>query len=299
MTESRIVVAGSSGLIGTALVHSLREDGIDVLRLVRRAPRADDEIEWRPGRAPLDPAVLEGAKAVVNLCGASIGRLPWTAGYRKELLQSRLQPTRTLAEAIRSLGPESPMFVSASAVGFYGDRPGERLTETSDAGDTFLAKLCMAWEDAAMEAGPDARVALLRTAPLIHPDGVLKPLMLLTRLGASGPLGSGWQVWPWISLEDEVGAIRHIVERGLTGPVNLSGPEPATANTIGRELARKLHRPYALPAPRWALRLGLGGDAADSLLLADAAVAPTVLCDSGFSFAHPTARAAIASAVEE
>ncbi|MBP2436055.1 TIGR01777 family oxidoreductase [Microbacterium amylolyticum] len=288
MSTDRIVVAGSSGLIGTALVSSLRADGIDVTTLVRRAPRDENEIEWQPDRLQLDPAALAGARAVVNLCGASIGKLPWTRGYRAQLASSRLRPTRTIAATLRSLGPDAPAFVSASAVGFYGDRPGERLTETSEAGDTFLATLSADWEHEALQAGPAARVALLRTAPLLHPRGVLKPLMLLTKLGVSGPLGRGDQVWPWITLEDEVRAIRHIINEGITGPVNLSGPEHAMANDIGRGLARRLRRPFFLPAPAWALRLGLGADAADSLLLSDAIVAPDVLLTTGFRFMHGT-----------
>lgn len=288
MSTDRIVVAGSSGLIGTALVSSLRADGIDVTTLVRRAPRDENEIEWQPDRLQLDPAALAGARAVVNLCGASIGKLPWTRGYRTQLASSRLRPTRTIAATLRSLGPDAPAFVSASAVGFYGDRPGERLTETSEAGDTFLATLSADWEHEALQAGPAARVALLRTAPLLHPRGVLKPLMLLTKLGVSGPLGRGDQVWPWITLEDEVRAIRHIINEGIAGPVNLSGPEHAMANDIGRGLARRLRRPFFLPAPAWALRLGLGADAADSLLLSDAIVAPDVLLTTGFRFTHGT-----------
>lgn len=299
MTVSRIVVSGSSGLIGSALVRSLQADGIEVARLVRHPPRSRAEIAWRPGERPLDPAVLEGAAAVVNLNGASIGRLPWTRGYRTMLLESRVQPTRTLATAIRELGSAAPAFISASAVGFYGDRPGERLTEASGPGETFLARLSAAWEQEARRAGDAAPVALLRTAPLLHPLGVLKPLMLLTRLGVSGPLGGGAQVWPWISLEDEVRAIRHVIDRELIGPVNLAGPEAASANEIGSALARRMRRPFLLPAPGWALRLGLGSDAADSLLLADAEVVPSVLGESGFAFTHPTVQQAIASALGE
>lgn len=297
MSAGRIVVSGASGLIGSALVRSLRADGIEVVRLVRRPPRGADEIEWRPGSEPLDPRAITGARAVVGLNGASIGRLPWTRRYRELLRASRIGPTRTLATAMRELGSEAPAFVSASAVGIYGDRPGERLTEASSPGGTFLARLSADWEEAALAAGPPARVSLLRTAPILHPDGVLKPLIALTRIGAGGPLGTGRQVWPWISLDDEVRAIRHVIDRGVPGPVNLTGPEPATAGEIGRELARRLRRPYLLPAPRWALRLGLGRDAADSLLLADARVEPRALLDSGFAFAHPTAESAIAAAL--
>lgn len=297
MDSERIVVSGSSGLIGSALVHALRADGIAVTRLVRRTARTADEIEWRPGDDDLDPGVLAGARAVVNLNGASIGRLPWTARYKAVLRESRLVPTRALATAVGRLGADAPLFVSASAVGFYGNRPGERLSEASAAGDTFLARLSAAWEDAARLAGPDARIALLRTAPLLERNGVLKPLVTLTRWGVSGPLGDGRQVWPWISLEDEVRGIRHVIEHGLVGPVNLSGPAPATAREIGAELARRMRRPYLIPAPRWALRLGLGRDVADSLLLADARVEPRALTESGFAFTHPTAQEAIAAAL--
>lgn len=296
-THGGILVAGSSGLIGSALVAALESDGIRVTRLVRRTPRSAAEIEWAPGIAPLDPELLRGAQAVVNLGGASIGRLPWTRSYRTELLTSRLDPTHTLATAIRELGNDSPALVSASAVGIYGDRPGELLTEASAPGTTFLSELCTEWEDAALTAGPAARVTLLRTASLLHPAGVLKPLLALTRFGVSGPLGAGTQIWPWISLRDEVRAIRHVIDHHITGPVNLSGPTPASARMIGSELAQRMHRPYFLPAPAWALRAVLGRDAADSLLLADASVAPDILVRSGFTFTHPTAEAAIASAL--
>ncbi|GAA2842988.1 hypothetical protein FB468_0886 [Leucobacter komagatae] len=293
----RVVIAGSSGLVGSALVESLRADGIDVTRLVRRQPTASGEVRWYPGELPLDPSVLAGARAVVNLNGASIGKLPWGRNYREELRASRLTPTRTIAAAVHALGTDAPLFVSASAVGFYGNRPGEVLTERSCRGDTFLAALSADWESAALTAGEAARVALLRTAPIIHRQGVLKPLVLLTRFGLSGPLGGGAQVWPWISLADEVRAIRHIIDRGLTGPVNLSGPSPATANELGRAISAELHRPYLLPAPAWALRLGLGSDAADSLLLSDADVRPEALLASGFEFTHPKAAGAVRAAL--
>jgi len=194
-----------------------------------------------------------------------------------------------------------PPFLSASAVGIYGDRPGEPLNERSEAGEGFLAELCEEWEAEALAAGPRARVALLRTASVLHPDAVLKPLIPLTKFGISGPLGGGRQIWPWISLTDEVRGIRHVLDRvlagGLTGPVNLCGPEPASANEIGGELAHILRRPFLLPAPAFALRLVLGRDAADSLLLANARVTPAVLAETGFEFRTPTARQALAAAL--
>ena len=297
MGERRIVIGGGSGLIGGALTRSLRDDGVRVVHLVRRPARGTDEIEWLTG-APLDPGALAGADAAVCLNGASIGRLPWTSRYRDTLRRSRIEPTRELAGAVRALGSEAPALLSGSAVGFYGHRPGETLTESSGAGRTFLAELCAEWEREALAAGPAARVVLLRTAPLIHRRGVLKPLIALTRLGLSGPLGSGEQVWPWISLDDEVRAIRHLIDSGIEGPVNLAGPTAATANDIGRALARAMRRPFALPAPAWALRLGLGR-AAVALLLADARVEPGVLQRAGFEFRHRDAASAVAAALNE
>lgn len=293
--DKRVIISGGSGLIGTALTTSLRNDGVRVQKLVRRTARGEDEIQWDPGRAALAPEALAGAVAVVNLNGASIGKLPWTRAYRRVLWDSRIGPTKTLAAALRDLGDDAPKFVSASAVGFYGSRPGEILDESVRPGTTFLARLCVAWEKAAMSAGESARVALLRTAPILDKDATLKPLIPLTRLGLSGPLGSGRQVWPWISLQDEVAAIRHIIDLDLTGPVNLTGPQRATASDIGRELARQLHRPFLLPVPAWALRTALGTDAADSLLLADAFVVPGVLERSRFGFADSNVASAIAA----
>ena len=293
----RVVISGASGLIGTALAASLRADGADVVELVRRPPRSTAEVEWAPGERDLDPDVLGGADAVVALGGASVGRLPWTPRYRRELVQSRLTTTRTIATALGALRDDAPAFVSASAVGYYGSVPGEILTEDSPAGDTFLARLCVRWEEEARRAEEHTPVALLRTAPIIHRRGVLKPLIQLTRFGLAGPIGPGGQVWPWISLDDEVRAIRHIVEKRTAGPVNLTGPAPATANDIGRALARRMGRPFWLPAPSFALRLALSAAAADSLLLADSDVRPTVLQRSGFSFRHETAADAVAAAV--
>ncbi len=292
MTQQRVVVAGSSGLIGSALVASLSADGAEVVRLVRRPARAADEVEWLTDGRPLDPGVLDGADAVVGLNGASIARLPWTSGYRRTLHRSRIEPARVLATALARLGAGAPAFLSGSAVGIYGDRPGERLDESSATGSTFLAGLCQEWEAAARAVAPHSRVVLLRTAPLLHRRGVLRPMLTLTRLGLAGPLGSGRQIWPWISLDDEVRAIRHLIGADIDGAVNLCGPVPATANDIGRGLARAMHRPYLLPAPAWALRTALG-DAADSLLLPDADVRPRALIDSGFVFAHETYQQAL------
>lgn len=292
----RIVISGASGLIGSALAASLRADGIDVSTLVRRPPQAEGEIEWSPGHTALDPDALAGAEAVVALGGASVGRLPWTRGYRRQLVESRLDATNTLTTALRALRTDAPAFLSASAVGFYGSAPGEVLTEHSGPGSTFLADLTVRWETAARRAEDHTRVALLRTAPVIHRRGVLRPMITLTKLGLAGPLGPGTQIWPWISLDDEVRGIRHVLDEKLAGPVNLTGPTRASANDIGRALAQRMHRPFWLPAPRWALRLALR-DAAESLLLPDADVRPEALQQSGFRFTHRTAADAVAAAV--
>lgn len=291
----RVVIAGASGLIGRALTDSLVADGIAVTALVRREPRDASEVRWLNG-APLDSGVLRGATAVVNLNGASIGRIPWTPSYKRTLVSSRLEATRVLAQALRALGDEAPAFVSASAIGYYGSVPGRELDEDARPGGGFLSDLCVQWEAAARDAG-SARVALLRTAPVVHPEGVLKPLILLTRFGLSGPLGRGTQVWPWISLVDEVRAIRHVIDTGLEGPVNLSGPTRATANDLGFALARRMNRPYVLRAPAWALRLGLGADMADAVLLVNAHVVPAALEASGFTFTHPTVEDAVAAVI--
>jgi uncharacterized protein (TIGR01777 family) len=293
----RIVISGASGLIGAALASSLREDGVAVTTLVRRPPRTPDEVQWWPGERELDPDVLAGAHAMVALGGASVGRLPWTPRYRRELVDSRLVTTRAIATAVRALRADAPALISASAVGYYGSVPGETLTEESRAGDTFLAKLCIRWEEEARRAGDDARVALLRTAPIIHRRGVLKPLIQLTRFGVAGPIGPGTQMWPWISLDDEVRAIRHVIDRRIDGPVNLTGPTPASANRIGRALAHRMRRPFWLPVPTFALRLALSAAAADSLLVSDADVRPTVLETTGFSFVHRTPESAVDAAL--
>ncbi|MEV7759018.1 TIGR01777 family oxidoreductase [Microbacterium sp. NPDC089180] len=293
----RVVIAGASGLIGSALLDSLRSDGVEVTSLVRHAPSAPHERQWLHDATPLDPEVIAGADAVVCLNGASIGRFPWTPSYKSTLLWSRVTPTRTLAAAVRALGDDAPALVNASATGFYGSQPRVELTEGSPRGTGLLADICVEWESAARDAGDKARVALLRTAPVVHEQGVLKPLLLLTKLGISGPIGRGTQVWPWISLDDEVRAIRHVIDSEIDGPVNLTGPTRATANDLGFALARRMNRPYVLRAPIWGVKLALGTDATEALLTSDADVKPTVLNDTAFSFTHRTVEDAVASAV--
>lgn len=240
--------------------------------------------------------MLRGADAVISLGGASVGKLPWTKRYRVTLWSSRTSTTSTVVHALRALadaGEEVPRFISASASGYFGSAPGEQLTEDSPAGDTFLARVCVAWEREAMAASDITDVALIRTSPILHPDGILKPLIALTKVGLGGPIGTGQQIWPWISLDDEVRGILHVLDHRLTGPVNFSGPVPASMATIGREVAEILHRPFLVPAPTAPMKLLLSSHAVESLLTVDAVVVPRALGDSGFTFSHPTAQAAI------
>ena len=292
--QGHIVISGASGLIGNELTRTLTGLGYDVHTLVRRDPRTNTEHSWNPSRGTLDPEILRGAEAVISLGGASVGRLPWTKRYRRTLWDSRMQTTRTIAHAIRSLGKEAPRaWLSASAVGYYGNTTDEPATEPGVPGETFLARLCVAWENEALAATDLTRVVLLRTAPVIHPDGVLKPMIRMTNVGLGGPLGTGSQWWPWISLTDEVRAIVHALTERIAGPVNLTGPTLATQADIGRALAKHLHRPFFVPAPKFAVKLALGRDATESLLTVSAKVLPQTLLDTGFTFTHDTPDAAI------
>ncbi|MGO1591662.1 MAG: TIGR01777 family oxidoreductase [Ancrocorticia sp.] len=294
-SRPRIVISGASGLIGRALCRSFLDDGYDVATLVRNvAPGAGDltHLPWEPGK-PLDPEVLRSAEAVICLNGAPISKLPWTREYRHTLYDSRVVSALTIARALEALGEEAPFFACASAVGYYGSSPSVALTEQSPAGDTYLARLCTVWERAAKTAGP--HVALLRTAPVLHRAGMLAPMILLTKLGIAGPLGSGNQSWGWISLEDEVRAIRFVVDQKLTGPVNISGTERATANDVGKELAAQMNRPFWFPAPAFILKTVLGADPAESLLLTDAHVHPEKLIQAGFEFRHRRVADAVAA----
>jgi hypothetical protein len=284
----RVVVAGASGLLGSALVAHLTRRGHDVRRLVRRAAEAPDEIAWS-AEGELDPAALRGVDAVVNLGGAGLGDRRWTASYRSTILRSRTAPTGVLARALADMadlndGPR--VFLQASAVGFYGDRGDEVLTEGSTPGEGFLAGVVQAWEAAtapAQEAG--VRVAHLRSGIVMaRHGGSFGRLLPLLRLGVGGPLGNGRNVWPWITLVDHARAIEHLLTADVSGPVNLTGPEPAPQREIIREIARALHRPAVVRVPRFALRLVLGAFADD--VLSSQHALPQVLMDSGFEHVH-------------
>ena len=284
----RVLVSGASGLIGTELCAQLGAAGHTVARLVRRSPRGSDEFRWDPAALTLDESALEGIDAVINLSGASIARLPWTKAYRREILDSRVQATRTLTDAMRRRPTPPAVLLNASAVGVYGDRPNEVLTEDSPAGTDFLAKVTLAWEAEAHRAPDTTRVVTVRTGLVIARGGALKPLLPSVKLGLGGPLGRGTQHWPWISLHDEAAAIVHLLTSTLSGPVNLVGPTPATANDVIRAVSAGLHRPFLVPVPEFVLTLALQ-EAARALLLADQRIVPDRLQKDGFVFAHSTA----------
>jgi uncharacterized protein (TIGR01777 family) len=292
----RVLVAGASGMIGTALVSALTAEGHEVLRLVRREPAAPDERAWAPSARSIDLRLLDGADAVVNLSGASLNRLPWTAAHKRRILDSRLAATGTLADGMRQAADPPGVFVSGSAVGYYGDRPGQTLTEDSAKGTGFLSDVVESWETAARLAPDTTRVVTVRTGVVVGHGGAMTPLLPLAKLGLVGPIAGGRQHWPWVSLRDEAAAIVHLLTSGLRGPVNLVGPEPATAAEVLRALAAAVHRPYGLPLPRPVVSLGLG-EAGRELLLADQRVLPQRLLDDGFVFRDASVRDAMTQLV--
>jgi uncharacterized protein (TIGR01777 family) len=293
---NRIVVAGASGLIGQPLVRALRAAGHRVTTLVRRTPKSQSEVRWNPDAGELDPAALSGTDAVINLSGASIARIPWTLPYRRELVASRIDGTRLLAETMTAMADPPATFLSGSAIGFYGDRPRVRLDDDSPRGDGFLSDLVLAWEQAAALAPTATRVVNLRTSVVVARSGGLAPVRLLTMFGLGSRFGSGRQFWPWISLDDEVRAIIHLLSSAISGPVVLAGPTPATADEITQAYADILKRPRWLPVPAFAIRAALG-EAGQRLLLDDMQVQPVRLAADGFEWRHRTVRDAIRSAL--
>ncbi|MET3768406.1 uncharacterized protein (TIGR01777 family) [Marisediminicola sp. UYEF4] len=293
-----VLVSGASGLVGTELVRQLRDAGHDVQKLVRRQPKGPDEHNWAPSAGMIDANLMDSMDAVINLSGASLGRIPWTPGYKKTILDSRLDTTRALAQAMSRASTPPAVFLSASAVGIYGDRPGERLVDGSDRGTGFLADVVEAWEEAARIGPEKTRLVTFRTGLVIGNGGGIKPLMIATKLGAGARMGTGGQYWPWISLYDEAAAIRHLLTSSLSGPVNLAGPVPATSDRLTKYLARKLHRPYLFAIPERVISLGMG-EAGRELLLNSQKMVPSALLADGFRFRHATVESAIDSLVDE
>lgn len=284
-------------MIGRALVAELRGRGDQVVRLVRREPADADEFRWDPATGYLDPEALAGADAVVNLSGASLSKLPWTKAYRREILSSRVTATTAIVGALHELarqGRPVGVLVSGSAVGVYGSRPGEELSEDSAPGGGYLAEVVRTWEATAATAPAETRVVFARTGLVVGPEGATAPLRLLARFGLAGPLGGGRQHWPWVALEDEAAALVHLIDSELTGPVNIVGPEPATAGDVIRAVAAHEHRPYWLPAPSFAVSAGLGA-AGRELLLADQRIVAAALAADGFAFLYRTVDEAVAA----
>lgn len=290
----RVVVAGSSGLIGTNLVPVLRQAKHEVVRLVRRDARAPDERGWDPNAGELDPAVLDGADAVVNLCGAGIGDKRWTPARKEVLTDSRTRPTRLLAETVADRGV--PVLVNASGSNYYGHTGSQIVTESAEAGSGFLAELCREWE-AATSPATGARVVVLRTGPVLSPSGgLLGQLRPLFQFMLGGRLGDGTQYMPWISLDDALAAIRFVLETPeVSGPVNVTGPAPVTNAEFTRALAEVLGRPAPWVIPGFALRT-LIGEFADEAALSGQRALPAVLEEHGFTFRHPSVRAALTAA---
>jgi uncharacterized protein (TIGR01777 family) len=295
----RVVIAGSSGLIGTALVALLRQAGHDVLRLVRRPPRAPDERAWNPAAAAMDADTLDGADAVVNLCGYPMGSKRWSGEVKQAIRDSRIGPTEVLAAAIAEHGV--PVLINASAVGYYGDTGDREVDESAPMGSGFLAQVCHDWEAATAAAErAGARVVRARTGLVISPSGgLMGQLRPLFAVGLGGRLGSGKQYMPWISLDDEIGAIRFALEHDeLSGPVNLSGPDPVTNAEFTKTVGEAMGRPTPLAVPAFALRLALGADFVDEMALIGQRAVPAALRSHGYPFQHPTLAAALTAALE-
>jgi uncharacterized protein (TIGR01777 family) len=289
-----IAIAGSSGLIGSALTSALRAADHRVVRIVRRAPSNADEVFWNPDAGEFDPNALQDVDAVVNLCGVNVGAKRWSGAFKQSLRDSRIGPTEVLSNAVVEAGV--PALINASAVGFYGDTRGRVVEETAPPGGGFLAGLCEDWEAAtepAQQAG--TRVVLLRTGLVLSPSGgMLSRIKPLFSLGLGARLGNGKQYMPWISLEDEVRALLFAIGHAdIAGAVNLTGPAPVTNAEFTATLGRAVNRPTVLLVPGFALRTVLGEFAGEGLLGGQRAI-PAALERAGFEFHHNTIREALA-----
>jgi uncharacterized protein (TIGR01777 family) len=296
VTNAVIAIAGSSGLIGSALVYALRATDRRVLRIVRRAPSNADEVFWNPDAGEFDASALAGVDAVVNLCGINVGQQRWSGAFKQSLRDSRIEPTEVLSAAVVEAGV--PTLINASAVGYYGDTGHRIVDETAPAGRGFLAQLCEDWEAATAFAEHDGtRVVLVRTGLVLSPSGgLLSRVKPLFSLGLGARLGNGRQYMPWISLEDEVRALLYAISHDdVSGPVNLTGPAPVTNSEFTAALGRTANRPTPLMVPGFALRTLLGEFADEGLLGGQRAI-PAALERAGFVFHHNTIGEALAFA---
>ena len=290
----RIAVTGTTGLIGSALVGHLKAEGHTVQRLVRRPALTPEEVTWDPKKGTVDLAALEGVDAIIHLAGAGVGDKRWSKKYRAEILNSRLLGTTTIATAVNTLKPS--LFICASAMGYYGETGNRAVIESDRPGNDFLATVCKEWEGAA-DLVRDVRTVKLRTGLVLDPaDGALGKMLPLFSFGLGGKLGSGKQWWSWITLHDVIRAITFAIENDISGPINLTSPNPATNQEFTAALARALRRPALLPVPGFALKIALGGFSAE--ILGSKKVLPQALTDAGFTFDYPHLAPAIAELVD-
>lgn len=291
----RIAITGASGLIGSALVGFLKSEGHTVQRLVRRAPVSPEEIQWDPKTGYVDIEALRGVDAIIHLAGAGVGDKRWSRKYKAEILNSRLLGTTAIAKAVAEVKPQ--VFISASAIGWYGESGNRAVVESDRAGDDFLAAVCREWEGAADLAGSDVRTVKIRTGLVLDPTGgALGKMLPLFRFGLGGKLGSGKQWWSWITLHDLIRAINFLLHNNeISGPVNLTSPNQVTNQEFTAALARAMHRPALFPAPAIALKIALGGFSSE--ILGSKKVVPQALTDAGFEWEYPHITTALAELV--
>ena len=291
---NQVAVTGSSGLIGSALVGQLRADGFEVKKIVRRPVRNNDEVFWNPSVGEIDLTALSQVDAIIHLAGVGVGDKRWSAAYKSEILNSRLLGTTTIATAAKTLGVKK--FISASAIGYYGETGNRSVSESDRGGEDFLSVVCREWE-AAADLAIDIPTIKLRTGLVLDPTGgALGRMMPIFKFGLGGKLGNGKQWWSWITLHDEIRAIMFLLNSKITGPVNLTSPNPVTNQEFTAALARALNRPAIFPAPAFALRAALGGFSSE--ILGSKKIVPKVLTDAGFDFDYPHISAALTALVD-
>ena len=294
LPPQRIAVTGASGLIGTALVGHLKSQGHTVQRLVRRPAVSSEEITWDPIAGTVDMEALAGVDAVIHLAGAGVSDKRWTKKYKAEILNSRLLGTTTIAKAVAVVKPQ--VFISASAIGWYGESGNRAVVESDRVGDDFLAAVCREWESAADLAG-DVRTVKIRTGLVLDPTGgALGKMLPIFRFGLGGKLSNGKQWWSWITLHDLIRAITFLLENNVSGPVNLTSPNPVTNSEFTAGLARALRRPALFPVPALALKIVLGGFSAE--VLGSKKVMPQALVEAGFTFDYPHISSALEKLVD-
>lgn len=294
LPPQRIAITGASGLIGSALVGYLKSQGHTVQRLVRRPAVSAEEITWDPTAGTVDMEALAGVDAVIHLAGAGVSDKRWTKKYKSEILNSRLLGTTTIAKAVAIVKPQ--VFISASAIGWYGESGNRAVVESDRVGDDFLAAVCREWESAADLAG-DVRTVKLRTGLVLDPTGgALGKMLPIFRFGLGGKLSNGKQWWSWITLHDQIRAIAFLLENKISGPVNLTSPNPVTNSEFTAGLARAMHRPALFPVPALALKIVLGGFSSE--VLGSKKVMPQALTEAGFTFDYPHISSALEKLVD-